>query len=193
MSKNTPFTFCSGVFSVFIESQNGFLIWIPDKILNQIRPLQEKSEDPPPFQPSYPYLYYSIDCQNIIYYSKITYVTPWLQKINKHDFSILNFSLRAFRPTQGIMIQKFVCACVRPCVRPCVWCHKLVPRQNLRTVIGTDLIFFLIDWYEWVVVQSEKKFQKRCEKKVLNRQKRCEIANLVEFSIENLCKLYIFL
>ena len=34
---------------------------------------------------------------------------------------------------------------------------------------------------------------KRCEKKVWNREKRCEIANLKEFLMENLCKPYIFL
>ena len=46
MSENTPLIFCSGVFSVFIESQNGFLIWIPDEILKKIRPMQVKFEDP---------------------------------------------------------------------------------------------------------------------------------------------------
>ena len=45
MSENTPLMFCSGVFSAFIESQNSFLIWIPDKILKKIRPMQVKSED----------------------------------------------------------------------------------------------------------------------------------------------------
>ena len=47
------------------------------------------------------------------------------------------FSLRAFRPTQGIVIQKFVCPSVRP-----YDVTNLVPRQNLRTVIGIDLLFF---------------------------------------------------
>ena len=26
--------------------------------------------------------------------------------------------------------------------------HTFVPRQNLRTAIGIDLLFFLNDWYE---------------------------------------------
>ena len=37
-----------------------------------------------------------------------------------------------------------------------------------------------------------KKIRKRCEKKVLNRQKRCEIANIEEFPMENLYKPYIY-
>ena len=37
----------------------------------------------------------------------------------------------------------------------------------------------------------KKKFEEGVKKGV-KRQKRCEIANLEEFSIENLCKLYIF-
>ena len=34
---------------------------------------------------------------------------------------------------------------------------NLVPTQNLRSVIGIDLIPFLIDWYEGGDVQSPKK------------------------------------
>ena len=34
---------------------------------------------------------------------------------------------------------------------------NLVPTQNLRSVIGIDLILFLIDWYEGGDVQSPKK------------------------------------
>ena len=34
---------------------------------------------------------------------------------------------------------------------------NLVPTQNLRSVIGIDLILFLIDWYEGGGVQSPKK------------------------------------
>ena len=37
---------------------------------------------------------------------------------------------------------------------------------------------------------ERKKNRKRCEKKVLNGQKRCEIANFEEFPIENLCNPY---
>ena len=33
---------------------------------------------------------------------------------------------------------------------------NLVPTQNLRSVIGIDLILFLIDWYEGGDVQSPK-------------------------------------
>merc|ERR1712148_112023 len=33
-----------------------------------------------------------------------------------------------------------------------------VPTQNLRTVVGIDLLFFLIDWYECEGVQSKEKF-----------------------------------
>ena len=112
----------------------------------------------------------------------------WAKSVKNWIFllicKITIFSLRAFRPTQGIVIQKFVCA---------YDVTNLVPRQNLRTVIDIDLLFFFKDWYEWGVVQSEKKIRKRCEKKVLNCQKRCEIANIEEFPMENLCKPYIFL
>ena len=38
-----------------------------------------------------------------------------------------------------------------------------------------------------------KKRLKKVLKKVLNGQKRCGIANIEEFLIENLCKPYIFL
>ena len=34
---------------------------------------------------------------------------------------------------------------------------NLVPTQNLKSVIGIDLILFLIDWYEGGDVQSPKK------------------------------------
>ena len=34
---------------------------------------------------------------------------------------------------------------------------NLVPTQNLRSVIGIDLLLFLIDWYEGGDVQSVKK------------------------------------
>ena len=34
---------------------------------------------------------------------------------------------------------------------------NLVPTQNLRSLIGIDLILFLIDWYEGGDVQSLKK------------------------------------
>ena len=34
---------------------------------------------------------------------------------------------------------------------------NLVPTQNLRSVIGIDLLLFLIDWYEGGDVQSAKK------------------------------------
>ena len=34
---------------------------------------------------------------------------------------------------------------------------NLVPTQNLRSIIGIDLLLFLIDWYEGGDVQSVKK------------------------------------
>ena len=62
-------------------------------------------------------------------------------------------------------------ASIRASVRP-YDVTNLVPRQNLRTVIGIDLLFFLIGWYNWGVVQWQKKSWKRCEK-------RCEIVKKV--------------
>ena len=61
------------------------------------------------------------------------------------------------------------------------------------TVIGISLLFFLKVAYYWGEVQSRKKIRKRCEKKVRNRKKRCEIVNFGEFQIENLFNPYIFL
>ena len=39
---------------------------------------------------------------------------------------------------------------------------NLVPTQNLRSVIGIDLLLFLIDWYEGGDVQSAKKIGALC-------------------------------
>ncbi len=73
-------------------------------------------------------------------------------------FEFLAF-LRAFRPTQGIMIQKFVCGCVRPCVRA-YDVTNLVPRQNLRTVIGIDLLFLIVRYKQEGVQRVKKKLKK---------------------------------
>ena len=96
--------------------------------------------------------------------------------------------------TQGnVILSGVVCVpSVRPSVCPSVVTNR-VTGQNLRTSIGIGLLFFLKVAYHWGEVQSKNKFGKRCEKKVWNRQKRCEITNMEEFSIENLCKSYIFL
>ena len=77
-------------------------------------------------------------------------------------------SSRAFRPTRGIVIQKFVCASVRASVR---MMSQTCNRQNLRTVIGMDLLFFLMGRYKQGVVQWPKKSWKGCEKKVWNCKK----------------------
>ena len=91
--------------------------------------------------------------------------------------------------TQGIVILSgVVCR-----VSSFVVVTNRVTRQNLRSVVVINLLFFLKVAYHWGEVQSKRKFGKRCEKKVWNRQKRCEITNIEEFSIENPCKSYIFL
>ena len=74
------------------------------------------------------------------------------------------FSSRAFRPTRGIVIQKFVCACVRACVR---MMSQTCNRQNLRTVIGMDLLFFLMGWYKQGVVQWQTKLGLRMGKALI--------------------------
>ena len=92
---------------------------------------------------------------------KTFFQIPGIQLI----FCILYFSSRAFRPTRGIVIQKFVCASVRPCVRPCVrMMSQTCTRQNLRTVIGMDLLFFLMGWYKSGVVQWQTKLGLRMGK-----------------------------
>ena len=48
---------------------------------------------------------------------------------------------------------------MRACVRPCV-------RAYVRTVIGIDLLFFLIGWYDKGVVQWQKKVEKGVKKGV---------------------------
>ena len=73
--------------------------------------------------------------------------------------------------TQGIVILSgvVVVVVVRRCRSRLSVSQNRVPTQNLRTVVGIDLLFFLIDWYEWGGVQSETKFWKRREEKVWNR------------------------
>ena len=80
----------------------------------------------------------------------------------KHD---LIFSSRAFRPTRGIVIQKFVCASVRASVR---MMSQTCNRHNLRTVIGMDLLFFLMGWYKQGVVQWQTKLGLRMGKALGN-------------------------
>ena len=78
------------------------------------------------------------------------------------------FSSRAFRPTRGIVIQKFVCASVRPCVRASVrMMSQTCNRHNLRTVIGMDLLFFLMGWYKQGVVQWQTKLGLRMGKALI--------------------------
>ena len=57
------------------------------------------------------------------------------------------FSLRAFGRS-GYCDPKRRCRCRRCCRRCRCRRHTFVPRQNLRTAIGMDLLFFLNDWYE---------------------------------------------
>ena len=78
-----------------------------------------------------------------------------------HTVLHLHFSSRAFRPTRGIVIQKFVCASVRASVR---MMSQTCTRQNLRTVIGMDLLFFLMGWYKSGVVQWQTKLGLRMGK-----------------------------
>ena len=82
-----------------------------------------------------------------------------LKKISARISS--NFSSRAFRPTRGIVIQKFVCASVRASVR---MMSQTCNRHNLRTVIGMDLLFFLMGWYKSGVVQWQTKLGLRMGK-----------------------------
>ena len=64
-------------------------------------------------------------------------------------------------------------ASVRACVRACVrMMSQTCNRQNLRTVIGMDLLFFLMGWYKQGVVQWQKKVEK-------GAKKRCEIVKKV--------------
>ena len=77
------------------------------------------------------------------------------------SFQVTFFSSRAFRPTRGIVIQKFVCASVRASVR---MMSQTCTRQNLRTVIGMDLLFFLMGWYKSGVVQWQTKLGLRMGK-----------------------------
>ena len=74
------------------------------------------------------------------------------------------FSSRAFRPTRGIVIQKFVCASVRASVR---MMSQTCNRHNLRTMIGMDLLFFLMGWYKQGVVQWQTKLGLRMGKALI--------------------------
>ena len=90
--------------------------------------------------------------------------------------------------TQGIAILSGV-VCRLLCV---IVVTNRVTGQNLKSHLGIDLLFFLKLRITEEKCRVETNFE-RCEKKVRNRQKRCEVTNLGEFSIENLCKTYIFL
>ena len=63
------------------------------------------------------------------------------------------------------MIQKFVCASVRASVR---MMSQTCNRHNLRTVIGMDLLFFLMGWYKQGVVQWQTKLGLRMGKALGN-------------------------
>ena len=82
----------------------------------------------------------------------------------EHSIILGNFckvNILAWGPlaTQGIVILSGV-VCRVSCVvcRPSCVVTNRVPTQNLRTVVGINLLFFLIDWYEWEGVQSKEKF-----------------------------------
>ena len=91
------------------------------------------------------------DSYNLYLYSQILFPFPpfFSSKFILLLFIVIAsiFSLRAFGRSGYCDHQRRRCRrrCRRCC---CRWCHTFVPRQNLRTVIGIDLLIFLNDWYE---------------------------------------------
>ena len=65
-------------------------------------------------------------------------------------------------------VRPCVRACVRASVRACVrMMSQTCNRQNLRTVIGMDLLFFLMGWYKQGVVQWQTKLGLRMGKALI--------------------------
>ena len=75
---------------------------------------------------------------------------------------VVYLSTRAFRPTRGIVIQKFVCASVRASVRAYDVTNLYKAKFENRDRYG--LTFFLMGWYKSGVVQWQTKLGLRMGK-----------------------------
>ena len=84
-----------------------------------------------------------------IYFSKKS--TFWFQitKILEITKCLQNISLRAFGRSGYCDHQRRRCCC------RCRWRHTFVPRQNLRTAIGIDLLF--LKWLVWIRSHAQSK------------------------------------